>query len=191
MNQQSPKGRGMKKILIGVGGGIAVYKAVEIVRVLKQAGHDVQVVMTPAACQFVTPLTFSALLQKTVRTELFPSHPTSDKGQLYPHLYPATEADLFIVLPATADLIGKFACGLGDDIVSASALSLPAICHKFFCPAMNPQMWANHIVQKNVQRLETFGWERIGPEEGLMACGTTGIGRMSESDTILSVILEH
>jgi len=115
----------MKKILIGITGGIAAYKAASVVSALKQAGHDVQVAMTPAACQFVTPLTFAALSQKEVRTDLFPPNPTSDKGQLYPHLYPATEADLFIVLPATADIIGKFAYGFGDDIVSASALSLP------------------------------------------------------------------
>ncbi|MBC8206264.1 MAG: phosphopantothenoylcysteine decarboxylase [Kiritimatiellaeota bacterium] len=178
----------MKKILIGVTGGIAAYKAANVVSALKQAGHDVQVAMTPAACQFVTTLTFAALSQKEVRTELFPKNPTSDKGQLYPHLYPATEADLFAVLPATADIIGKFAYGFGDDIVSASALSLSADCPKLFCPAMNSQMWDNPVVQENVQTLETRGWQRIGPEEGLMACGTTGAGRMSDPKTILEAI---
>ncbi|MBI9020661.1 MAG: hypothetical protein JEZ10_05340 [Verrucomicrobia bacterium] len=178
----------MKKILIGVTGGIAAYKAASVVSALRQAGHDVQVAMTPAACQFVTPLTFAALSQKEVRTELFPAHPTSDKGQLYPHLYPATEADLFVVLPATADIIGKFACGFSDDIVSASALSLPAGCKKIFCPAMNTQMWDNPVVQENVQTLEKRGWQRIGPESGLMACGTTGAGRMSDPSAILDAI---
>lgn len=179
---------GMKKILIGITGGIAAYKAAHVVSALKQAGHDVQVAMTPAACKFVTPLTFAALSQKEVRTELFPENPTSDKGQLYPHLYPATEADLFAVLPATADIIGKFAHGFGNDIVSASALSLSADCPKIFCPAMNTQMWGNPVVQENVQTLENRRWQRIGPEEGLMACGTSGAGRMSAPETILGVI---
>lgn len=178
----------MKKILIGVTGGIAAYKAAGVVSVLKQAGHDVQVAMTPAACKFVTPLTFAALSQKGVRTELFPESPTSDKGQLYPHLYPATEADLFAVLPATADIIGKFAYGFGDDIVSASALSLSADCPKLICPAMNTRMWENPVVQENVQTLEKRGWQRIGPEEGLMACGTVGGGRMAEPAVILEAI---
>ncbi len=180
----------MKRILIGVTGGIAAYKAAGVVSALKQAGHDVQVAMTPAACQFVTPLTFAALSQKEVRTELFPAHPTSDKGQLYPHLYPATEADLFAVLPATADIIGKFACGFGDDIVSASALSLPATCPKLFCPAMNTQMWENPVVQENVRTLENRGWKRIGPGKGIMACGTSGAGRMVDPKTILNAITE-
>lgn len=178
----------MKKILIGVTGGIAAYKAASVVSALKQAGHDVQVAMTPAACQFVTPLTFAALSQKEVRTELFPANPTSDKGQLYPHLYPATEADLFAVLPATADIIGKLTYGFGDDIVSASALSLSANCPKLFCPAMNTQMWENPVVQENVRTLEKREWQRIGPAEGLMACGTVGAGRMEEPDTIVQAI---
>ena len=178
----------MKRILIGITGGIAAYKAAHVVSALRQAGHDVQVAMTPAACQFVTPLTFAALSQKEVRTDLFPPNPTSDKGQLYPHLYPATEADLFAVLPATADIIGKLAYGFGDDIVSASALSLPADCLKLFCPAMNTQMWDNPVVQENVQTLEKRGWQRIGPESGLMACGTEGSGRMAAPDMILEAI---
>jgi len=178
----------MKRILIGITGGIAAYKAASVVSALKQAGHDVQVAMTPAACQFVTPLTFAALSQKEVRTELFPEHPTSDKGQLYPHLYPATEANLFAVLPATADIIGKFAYGFGDDIVSASSLSLPAECPKLFCPAMNTQMWDNPVVQENVQTLEKRGWQRIGPETGSMACGTSGAGRMSDPAAIVDII---
>ncbi|MCU0857244.1 MAG: phosphopantothenoylcysteine decarboxylase [Pontiellaceae bacterium] len=178
----------MKKILIGISGGIAAYKAVSVVSALKQAGHDVQVAMTPAACRFVAPLTFAALSQKEVRTELFPAHPASDKGQLYPHLYPATETDLFAVLPATADIIAKLAHGFGDDIVSASALSLSKTCVKLFCPAMNTQMWENPVVQENVQTLEKRGWKRVGPESGLMACGSDGAGRMSEPAAILEAI---
>jgi len=178
----------VKKLLINISGGIAAYKAANLVSGLKHAGHDVQVAMTPAACEFITPLTFAALSQKEVRTTLFPEHPTSDKGQLYPHLYPATEADLFAVLPATADIIAKLAHGFGDDIVSASALSLNNDCIKIFCPAMNTQMWNSDAVQANVAILEECGWRRIGPEEGPMACGTEGTGRMSEPTAILEAI---
>lgn len=181
----------MKKVLIGISGGIAAYKAAFVVSALTRAGRDVQVAMTPAACRFVTPLTFAALSQKDVRTELFPKSPTSDKGQLYPHLYPATEADLFAVLPATADILAKLAHGIGDDIVSAAALSLKSDCTKLFCPAMNAQMWANPAVEHNVRTLEERGWQRIGPDDGRMACGTRGAGRMSSPETILEVIQKH
>lgn len=178
----------MKKILIGISGGIAAYKAAQVVSALRQAGHDVQVAMTPAACRFVTPLTFAALSQKDVRTELFPAHPTSEKGQIYPHLYPAVDADLFAVLPATADIIAKLAYGFGDDIVCASALSLKKECVKIFCPAMNTQMWDHPAVQENTRTLEARGWQRIGPDEGRMACGTEGAGRMSDPAIILNAI---
>ncbi|MGE4490596.1 MAG: flavoprotein [Kiritimatiellales bacterium] len=177
----------MKKILIGVTGGVAAYKAAGVVSALKQAGHDVQVAMTPAACRFVTPLTFAALSQKEVRTTIFPEHPT-DKAQLFPHLYPSTEADLFAVIPATADIIAKIARGIGDDIVSVSALSIGADCPRIFCPAMNPNMWANPAVQENVQTLEKRGWQRIGPGSGSTACGTEGTGRMIEPAEILEAI---
>lgn len=181
----------MKKILIGVTGGIAAYKAAHVVSALKQAGHDVQVTMTAAACKFVTPLTFAALSQKEVRTQLFLDHPSSDKGQLFPHLYPSTEADLFAVVPATANIIAKFAHGFADDIVSAGALSLAADCPKIFCPAMNTQMWANPAVQENAATLRNRGWHQVGPASGLMACGTEGAGRMSPPDLIVQTILDH
>ena len=177
----------MKKILIGVSGGIAAYKAASVVSALKQAEHDVQVAMTPAACKFVTPLTFAALSQKEVRTELFPENP-ADRSGIFPHLYPSTEADLFAVLPATADIIAKLAHGFGDDIVSAAALSLSKNCVKIFCPAMNSQMWENPAVQENVQKLEARGWRRIGPAVGRAACGSAGAGRMSEPAEIIEAI---
>jgi phosphopantothenoylcysteine decarboxylase/phosphopantothenate--cysteine ligase len=178
----------MKKIVIGVTGGIAAYKAATVVSALRQEGHDVQVVMTPAACQFVAPLTFAALSQKEVRTELFPENPGGDRGRLYPHLYPAAEADLFAVLPATADILARLAHGFGDDLVCASALSLPARCVRMVCPAMNSRMWENPAVQQNVQTLEQRGWLRVGPASGRMACGDEGAGRMAEPTEILEAI---
>lgn len=178
----------MKKILIGIGGGISAYKAAAVVSGLRQAGHDVQVAMTPAACHFVTPLTFAALSHKEVRTEMFPDRTGSDPGGIYPHLYPAIEADALVVLPATADLIAKLALGLGDEIVSASALSLRDSCVRLFCPAMNPQMWMHPAVQQNVHTLESRGWTRVGPETGTAACGTEGTGRMAEPAVVLDAL---
>ena len=107
---------------------------------------------------------------------------------IYPHLYPATEADVFIVLPATANAIAKLANGFGDDILSTSALSLGKICKRFFCPAMNSQMWEQPVVQDNVEKLKKYGWIQIGPNDGLMACGDLGAGRMSEPEQVLEII---
>lgn len=180
----------MKKILIGISGGIAAYKAAAVVSKLTQAGHDVRVVMTENATRFVTPLTFAALTKQKVLTSVFPNEMSGDKDVIYPHLYPATAADLFAVLPATANTISKLALGIGDDILTTSALSLPADCQRFFCPAMNAQMWKQSVVQDNVAKLNTYGWQQLGPEEGRMACGDTGAGRMSEPEQIIATLLK-
>ena len=180
----------MKKILIGISGGIAAYKAASVVSKLTQAGHDVRVIMTQNATQFVSPLTFAALTRQKVLTRVFPNEMSGDKEVIYPHLYPATEADLFVVLPATANAIAKLAHGLGDDILSTSALSLSANCQRFFCPAMNSQMWEQPVVQDNVAQLHQYGWQQIGPNEGRMACGDMGAGRMSEPEQILTTLFK-
>jgi phosphopantothenoylcysteine decarboxylase/phosphopantothenate--cysteine ligase len=183
----------MKKnsILLGIGGGIAAYKAVEVASLLRKENWDVSVAMTQAAQHFVTPLTFEAVIHGPVLTDLFvknPSFPGTTKEEMYPHLYPATETRVFVVLPATADLIAKLAMGLGGDVVCASALSLPNTCQKIFCPAMNVEMWHQDVVQENVRKLEARGWERVGPEEGTLACGTVGLGRMSEPIDIVTAV---
>ena len=177
------------KVLIGVTGGIAAYKTAEIVSQLIKYKANVRVVMTPAATRFVAPLTFAALSQQKVITSLFPDAPSSEKEVIYPHLYPATEADAFVVVPATADAIAKLAHGFGDDIVCCSALSLKANCKRIFCPAMNVQMWEQPVVRKNVDRLLALGWHQVGPEKGSLACGTSGHGRMSSPSAITQIIL--
>jgi len=176
-------------ILCGIAGGIAAYKTVDTVSRLHKAGLDVRVVMTPAAQQFVTPLTFQALLGRPVGTNFF-CPPTADtKEEIYPHLYPSGDADLFLVMPATADIISKLAAGEADDLVSASSLGLAPTCKKIFCPAMNTNMWKQPVVSHNVELLEQHGWICIGPEDGLMACGTQGEGRMTEPADITEQIL--
>ncbi|MCF7818082.1 MAG: phosphopantothenoylcysteine decarboxylase [Kiritimatiellales bacterium] len=177
------------KVLIGVTGGIAAYKAADIVSQLVKANVDVRVVMTEAATRFVAPLTFAALTQQKVITSLFPDTSSGEKDVIYPHLYPAMEADAFAVIPATADAMAKLAHGFGDDIVCCSALSLKADCKRIFCPAMNVQMWEQPIVRENAKKLLQLGWHQIGPEKGRLACGTYGYGRMSTPTAIAQVIL--
>lgn len=176
--------------LVGICGGIAAYKAVEVVSRLRKAGLDVRVAMTDAAKQFVTPLTFGAVSGHEVLTTMFPPAENSAREGLFPHLYPATHADLFIALPATADMMAKLATGLASDVVSAGALSLPATCRRFFCPAMNVEMWHQPVVQANVATLEKAGWFRIGPNAGELACGMEGEGRMAEPQEIVTAVLD-
>jgi len=177
------------KVLIGVTGGIAAYKTADIVSQLVKAQVDVRVVMTEAATRFIAPLTFAALSQQKVLTSVFPEIGTGEKEIIYPHLYPATEADAFVVVPATADTLAKLAHGFGDDIVCCSALSLKPDCKRIICPAMNVQMWEQPVVRENSRMLLKMGWHQIGPEKGRLACGTHGYGRMSAPSAITQVIL--
>lgn len=177
-----------RKILVGVGGGVAAYKTADAVSRLVRAGHEVHVAMTSAAQRFVTPTTFSALTRRRVLTNLFPPPESTQGDDLFPHLYPACQADAYLLAPATADLLARIASGFGDDLVCCSALALRPECLRFFAPAMNEHMWAQPTVQDNVRRLEALGWRRIGPVEGPLACGTTGPGRMAEpADLVASV----
>lgn len=176
-------------ILMGICGGVAAYKAVDVASRLRRSGHDVHVSMSPAAQQFVTPLTFAAVSGNQVLTEQFPPQSSHSGDALFPHLYPSTHAGIFILAPATADMIAKIAHGLGDDVVSTGALSLTAGCRRFFCPSMNVEMWRQFVVQENVKILEARGWKRIGPTSGVLACGTVGEGRMSEPEEIVATVL--
>lgn len=177
------------RVLVGITGGIAAYKAADVCSQLVKAGCDVRVIMTEAATKFVAPLTYAALTQQKVITSIFPDSSSGGMDVIYPHLYPATEADAFVVVPATADSIAKLANGFGDDMVSCSALSLKADCKRMFCPAMNTQMWAQRVVSDNAKKLLSYGWHQIGPEKGRMACGTVGYGRMSSPTAIAQIIL--
>lgn len=177
------------KVLVGVTGGVAAYKTADIVSQLVKSNCDVRVIMTESATQFVGPLTFSALTQQKTITSVFPDTSSGERDVIYPHLYPATEADAYLIAPATANAIAKLAHGLGDDIVSCSALSLKADCKRVFCPAMNVQMWENSIVQDNVKKLLQYGWHQVGPEAGRLACGDMGYGRMSTPSVITEIIL--
>lgn len=164
-----------KKILIGVTGSIAVYKTLDLVRRLRAESATVQVIMTDAAQKFVTPLAFEVASQHTVYTNTF-QEPLS-------HISLAAEADLMVIAPATANIIGKFAQGIGDDMLSTCLLSFTG--KVILAPAMNWRMYDNFAVQRNISDLASRGVVRVGPERGTLACDDEGIGRMSDVDDIM------
>lgn len=163
-----------KKILLGVTGGIAAYKAAELCRLLVKAGADVRVVMTAAAQQFVTPLTFQALSGQPVLTSLW----DAASGDGMEHIHLSRNADLLLVAPASADFLAKLAQGRADDLLST--LCLARTCKLAVAPAMNREMWAAAPTQRNLERLRTDGVSVLGPAAGEQACGETGLGRMLE-----------
>ncbi|MCH2176528.1 MAG: bifunctional phosphopantothenoylcysteine decarboxylase/phosphopantothenate--cysteine ligase CoaBC [Lentisphaeria bacterium] len=177
-----------KKIILGISGGIAAYKVATVASLLTKLGAEVHVAMTPSAEKFIGALTFGSLTANPVQVTTWPQNNTNNRDDWYPHLYPATDADLFCVAPATANTIAKITYGLGEEPVSLNALSLPNKCQRLFCPAMNAEMWQNDAVQDNVATLLRRGWQQIGPESGRLACGVIGEGRMSEPETIVNEI---
>ena len=171
-----------REILVGVTGGIAAYKAADLVSLLAQEGAAVSVVMTEHATRFVGPLTFQALSRRPVYTDLF-----AEGAYEADHIALADRAEAAVVAPATANVIGKLAAGIADDLLSTVlvALRVPVI----LAPAMNEAMWNHPAVQANVETLRRRGVRFVGPEEGRLACGTEGPGRMAEPETILAEIV--
>jgi phosphopantothenoylcysteine decarboxylase / phosphopantothenate---cysteine ligase len=173
-----------RKIVLGVTGGIAVYKSPDLVRRLREAGADVQVVMTSGAQQFVTPLTFQAVSGHPVRTELWDTAAEMAMG----HIELARWADLVLVAPATADFMARLEHGSADDLLTTLCLATEAPI--VLAPAMNWAMWGNPATQKNVQRLAGRGVQMLGPGEGELAEGEVGIGRMLEPTEIVAALAE-
>ena len=163
-----------KHILLGVSGGNAAYKAAELVRLFKKQGADVKVVMTKSALEFISPLTFQALSGNSVQSELLDTDAENAMG----HINLARWADVFIIAPATANIIAKLSYGLADDLLST--LYLAATCPVYVAPAMNQAMWNKAVTQENVEKLKRHGIGIIGPEQGDQACGEIGFGRLSE-----------
>ena len=172
----------MARIVLGVGGSIAAWKACDLASKLVQAGHTVDVVMTSEAQWFVQPLAFSALTHRHVFTDETWRSAESPAA----HLEATREADLMVIAPCTANLIGKMANGIADEIVSATYLG--ATCPVLIAPAMNWRMWQHARVKANVATVAKDGVTVIGPEEGYLAEAEEGMGRMSEPEGILAVI---
>lgn len=171
-----------KRILLGISGGIAAYKSAELTRLLVKAGHQVEVVMTESATRFVTPATFQALSGHTVYTDLWDPRPSNAMA----HIELSRRADVFLIAPATANLLFKLAHGGCDDLIStlASARTCPLIV----APAMNLQMWQNPPNQRNIAQLQADGVTVFGPGNGAQACGETGDGRMLEPHQIVELL---
>lgn len=172
-----------KSVLLVVGGGIAAYKAHELVRLLKTRGAGVRVILTKAAEQFVTPLSLAALSGEKVYTSLFSLTDEVEMG----HIQLSRSADLVVVAPATADLMAKMANGLADDLASTALLATDK--RVLLAPAMNVRMWRHPATQRNVETLKRDGVTLVGPNDGEMACGEFGPGRMAEPNEILSAIV--
>lgn len=170
-----------KRIVLGITGGIAAYKAAELARLLVKQGISVQVVMTEAATHFITPATMQALTGNPVLIDQW----QDDKGMA--HINSSRVADAIVIAPATADFIAKLAHGLADDLLST--LCLARNCPLLVAPAMNKQMWANAATQRNVQRLSADGVTLLGPANGLQACGEEGMGRMREAEELAQDIV--
>jgi len=172
-----------KRIVLGVTGGVAAYKAAELVRLLVKQGVDVQVVMTKAACQFITPVTLQALSGKPVFTDLW----DNSTGNGMAHIELARKADAILIAPASADFIAKLAHAAADDLLSTLCLARGK-CPLMVAPAMNVEMWENPATQRNVAQLKSDGVFMLGPDSGEQACGETGMGRMLEPQALLDAL---
>lgn len=173
------------EVLVAVCGGIAAYKVCPVVSALVQRGAGVTVAMTEAATRFVGPTTFQSLTARQVFTSLWTAETYYDPQ----HIKLTEAADLFLIAPATADIIGKIACGIADDLIST--LVMTADCPVVLAPAMNTRMWQNPIVQANVTRLRGTGYPIIEPVSGWLACRTVGPGRMAEPEAILEEVVDR
>lgn len=171
-----------KCVVLGVTGGIAAYKACELTSRLKKAGAQVHVIMTKNACEFVRPLTFETLSSHPVVTDTFARPETWEVE----HVALAKRADVFVIAPATANIMAKMACGIADDMLSTTVLATRAPI--LLAPAMNTGMWENAATQANAETLKSRGVRFVGPEGGYLACGDTGAGRMSEPESIFAAI---
>jgi len=185
MNAGDNKPLAGTELLLGVTGGIACYKAADLASKLVQAGADVTVAMTEAAQRFVTPLTFQSLTGREVYLSLWRASEAYDVG----HVSLADRINLMVVAPATANMLAKMAAGIADDLVSATALAVTGACEILVAPAMNVRMWQAPATQVNIKTLTERGVHIVGPEEGRLACGAVGPGRMAEPTDIVQAVV--
>jgi phosphopantothenoylcysteine decarboxylase len=178
----------MKNILLGVTGGIAAYKAADIARMLTKDGFNVEVIMTRGSMEFVTPLTFQALTQNRVYTDMFEEYRTekSCTNQIK-HISLAQKANLLLIAPATANVMGKLASGIADDMLTTVVMACRGI-PLLVAPAMNTNMYENPAVQSNLLKLKEYGYEIIEPRSARLACGTIGKGALADVDTIVNTV---
>ena len=171
-----------KSVLLVISGGIAAYKSLELIRLLKKSGASVRCILTKGGEQFVTPLSVSALCEEEVFTDLWSLKDETEMG----HIRLSREADLIVIAPASANIIAQMANGLAEDLATTTLLA--ADKRALIAPAMNHKMWDNPATQRNIKTLKGDGYTFIGPEKGDMACGEHGMGRMSEPEDIFNAI---
>ncbi|ORU91491.1 MAG: phosphopantothenoylcysteine decarboxylase [Cycloclasticus sp. symbiont of Poecilosclerida sp. N] len=174
-----------RRVLLGVTGGIAAYKAVEILRQCQRLGAQVRIVMTPAATEFITPLTFQALSGSSVHTQLLDAEEEAGMG----HINLARWADVILVAPASADFIARLACGMANDLLTTLLLATEKPV--MLAPAMNRAMFDDLHTQQNIQKLKSQGVVILGPGEGVQACDEVGLGRMLEPEELVQAVTEH
>ncbi len=173
-----------KNVVLGVSGGIAVYKALDVVSKLRKLGVNVYVIMTKSATEFVTPLSFQSLSQNYVVSDMFEDPKTWDVE----HISLAKRADVFLMAPATANVIGKMANGIADDMLTTTVMATKAPV--LIAPAMNTNMYENPIIQNNISTLKKFGYKFIEPESGRLACGDLGKGKLASPETIVDEVVK-
>ena len=171
-----------KNMVIGITGGIACYKVCEIISHLVREGANVDAIMTKNATEFITPLTIETLSKNKVVTDMFEKKEHIEVE----HISLARKADLILVVPATANIIGKVANGIADDMLSTTIMATTS--KVVFAPAMNNEMYNNKIVQDNIKKLKKYGYEFINPVEGNLACGYKAIGKLAKKETIIEYI---
>ena len=173
-----------KTVVIGVSGGIAVYKTLDVISRLRKLGVNVNVIMTASAAEFVTPLSFQSLSQNYVVCDMFEDPKTWDVE----HISLAKRADVFLIAPATANVIGKMANGIADDMLTTTIMATKA--KVLIAPAMNTNMYENPIVQRNINILKKLGYNFVDPESGRLACGDTGKGKLATPETIVDEVVK-
>ena len=176
----------MANILLAVTGSISAYKAADLTSQLTKLGHQVKILMTPAATAFITPLTLQVLSKQAVLVEVM----TEDDPKQIQHIDLGKEADLFLVAPASANTIAKLAIGLADNMVTSTALALPQGTKKILAPAMNTKMLEHPATQRNLKLLQDYGYQIIQPRHATLACGYQGSGALASIETILTTIQE-
>ena len=174
-----------KCVVIGVTGGIAVYKALDVISALRKKDIEVHVIMTESASKFVNPLTFQSISQNMVVTDMF----AEPKAWEIQHISLAQKADLMLIAPATANVIGKISNGIADDMLSTTVMATKA--KVLIAPDMNTNMYQNQIVQNNISKLKDFGYKFIEPASGRLACGDIGIGKLADVNTIVERVIEE
>jgi phosphopantothenoylcysteine decarboxylase/phosphopantothenate--cysteine ligase len=180
-------GKTAKRVVLGVTGGIATYKAAELTRLLKKSGTDVQVVMTDAAARFITPITMQALSGNPVFTDAWDDRIANNMA----HIELSRDADAILIAPATADFLAKLANGLANDLLSTLCIARQPTCPLLVAPAMNREMWENPATQRNIGQLVADGITILGPDTGDQACGETGMGRMLEANALFAALTDQ